>query len=141
MSYDVYSKAGTDDAVAAAQAAAAADATSKANAAQAAAQAASVAKGNLAVNVKDYGAVGDGVTDDSTAIRAAITAGTGGAVHFAPGKTYVITGRSGTIFRALAIPADTTLVGYGATLKLKDAPLPLPWRCSSRPERTSESRA
>ena len=139
MSYDVYTKAGTDAVAAAAEATASADATSKANAAQAAAQAASVAKGNLAVNVKDYGAVGDGVTDDSTAIRAAITAGTGGAVHFAPGKTYVITGGPTTTYRALAIPADTTLTGYGATLKLKDGTDPAS-PSSNRPERTSASK-
>lgn len=41
-------------------------------------------------NVKDYGAVGDGVTDDTTAIRAAIAAmwgasGRGGIVYFPPG--------------------------------------------------------
>jgi hypothetical protein len=44
------------------------------------------------VNVKDpaYGAVGDGVTDDTTAISAATTAANGGIVFFPPG-TYKIT--------------------------------------------------
>lgn len=43
-------------------------------------------------NVKDpaYGAVGDGVTDDTTAISAATTAANGGIVFFPPG-TYKIT--------------------------------------------------
>jgi hypothetical protein len=43
-------------------------------------------------NVLDYGAVGDGVTDDYTAVMAAHTAAslTGGDVYFPPGKTYRI---------------------------------------------------
>lgn len=45
------------------------------------------------VNVKDptYGAVGNGVTDDTTAISNAITAAAGGIVFFPPG-TYNVTG-------------------------------------------------
>ncbi len=47
------------------------------------------------VNVKDpaYGALGDGVTDDTTAIGAAITAANGGVVFF-PSGTYKTTGLS-----------------------------------------------
>jgi hypothetical protein len=44
-------------------------------------------------NVKKYGATGDGITDDTTAIKAAVTAATvalGGVIYF-PSGTYIIT--------------------------------------------------
>jgi hypothetical protein len=41
------------------------------------------------VNVKDFGATGDGVTDDSIAINAAIAAATGKVVYF-PSGTYIL---------------------------------------------------
>ena len=41
-------------------------------------------------NVKDYGAVGDGTTDDTNAINSAVTAaGINGTVYFPPG-TFLI---------------------------------------------------
>lgn len=43
-----------------------------------------------AVNVRDYGATGDGTTDDSSAIQAAINASSSGSVVFFPGGTYII---------------------------------------------------
>ena len=42
-------------------------------------------------NVRDYGAVGDGVTDDTAAFQAAITAATAGGVIYAPAGDYKIT--------------------------------------------------
>jgi len=51
-----------------------------------------VAKGSLVFNVKDYGAVGDGITNDYSAIQNAINAAStaGGGVVFFPIGTYKI---------------------------------------------------
>lgn len=59
------------------------------------------------VNVKDYGAIGDGVTDDQPAIAAAITAGGKGDVHI-PDGTY-------RLASTLTIPTYVTLRGSGYT--------------------------
>lgn len=52
-----------------------------------------VDKGSLVFNVKDYGAAGDGVADDTAEIQAAIdaAAAAGGGVVFLPAGTYKIT--------------------------------------------------
>jgi len=66
-------------------------------------------------NVKDYGATGNGTTDDTAAINAAVAAATvaGGGVVFVPAGTYIV---SGTV----ALAANITLEGAGrgtATIK------------------------
>ena len=61
----------------------------------------------LAASVRDFGAQGDGVADDTAAINAALS--TGGAVFVPPG-TYLFS-------RPLQIPNDTTLYGvYGQSI-------------------------
>jgi hypothetical protein len=57
------------------------------------------------VSVKDFGAVGDGVADDTAEIQAALTAGAGSAVYF-PSGTYLISA-------TLTVPADTMVTGDG----------------------------
>ncbi|MCA9325477.1 right-handed parallel beta-helix repeat-containing protein, partial [Candidatus Saccharibacteria bacterium] len=66
------------------------------------------------ITVEDYGAVGDGVQDDTFAIQSAIdAAGTagGGTVLLTPGHTYVISD-------TLSGVANLHIVGYGATIEL-----------------------
>lgn len=67
------------------------------------------------VSVKDFGAVGDGSTNDAAAINAAITAvlaAGGGTVYFPPGK-YKCSTRIGTFVNV----SNLTLSGYGAEIQ------------------------
>ena len=72
------------------------------------------------VSVKDFGAVGDGVTDDSAAISAAIDAGS--TIIF-PKGTYSV-GSSGTITKTNI--HNKTLIGHNAALK-KAGPTGIFW--------------
>jgi polygalacturonase len=61
------------------------------------------------LNVKDYGAVGDGVTDDTSAIKSALNDGKNRRIYFPEGE-YKITG-------ALPVRDYTTLYGANAEIK------------------------
>ena len=58
------------------------------------------------VSVKDFGAVGDGTTDDTAAINAAIAACVNGKTVFFPNGNYKITA-------SITLPSNTTLMGDG----------------------------
>jgi parallel beta-helix repeat protein len=59
------------------------------------------------VSVKDFGAVGNGVADDTVAIQAALTAGAGKSVYF-PAGSYAINA-------ALSVPANTYVYAESGT--------------------------
>jgi hypothetical protein len=76
------------------------------------------------LDVRSYGAVGDGVTDDRAAIQLAIAAAAarGGAVVRIPAGTYRLTEAPGQ-YRAIEVTAGVTLRGAGqgvATLRSAD---------------------
>jgi len=64
------------------------------------------------VNVKGFGAKGDGITDDSAAIQAAIDSITAGTV-FIPRGTYICNSK-------LTLKSNIWLIGSGATLEFTD---------------------
>lgn len=71
-------------------------------------------------SVMEYGAAGDGVTDDTTAVQQAIDAG--GVTYF-PAGTYLVSGLQARLGMTLAGPARSGFIpsasGQVATLKLK----------------------
>jgi hypothetical protein len=80
-----------------------------------------VKKGSLFVNVKDFGAIGDGVTDDTAAIQVALdsvrvsASGRNGALVFFPAGTYLIS-------NSIKTYANVMIMGVGrrgSTLLLK----------------------
>lgn len=65
------------------------------------------------IDVRAYGAVGDGVTDDTAALQAALTAATGKTLLL-PVGTYIHSS-------LLTLPSNITIYGYGATIKAANA--------------------
>lgn len=82
------------------------------------------------LSVTEYGARGDGVSDDSSAIQAAVDAcGSGGGTVVFPSGTYAVS-------RPIKLPAGNTaplvLSGYGATIRLQaEKPQFLIWNTRS----------
>lgn len=75
------------------------------------------------INVADFGATGDGITDDTVAVQNAFNAvpASGGVVVFEPGKTYMINGLYQpiqSIFGGVKPKSNTVLQGNNATLKV-----------------------
>ena len=68
------------------------------------------------VSVKDFGAVGDGVTDDTAAIQAALDSGAG-SVYFPVGSyitsTSTLSHTTNNWYLTLRVPANTRLFGEG----------------------------
>ncbi|MEZ0262239.1 MAG: Ig-like domain-containing protein [Alphaproteobacteria bacterium] len=76
-------------------------------------------------NVLDYGATGNGVTDDTAAIQAAIdaAAAAGGGEVYLPAGTYIVTGGEEASDGAIQIFDNITVYGDGmgtTTIKLQD---------------------
>lgn len=75
-------------------------------------------------NVLDYGAKGDGTTDDTAAIQAAINSGASEVV-FPAGKTYLVSPNSSYVTPeggagiCINVPSNIRLVMYGATILQK----------------------
>lgn len=60
------------------------------------------------VSVKDFGAVGNGVTNDTTAVQAAFNSGAK-QINFVAGETYLVSS-------GLTLPTDVQIEGNGATI-------------------------
>lgn len=73
---------------------------------------------NAAANVKDFGAVGDGVADDTVAIQAALDS-SANSVYF-PSGTYLVKNATNTAAGdVLVLPSNITLFGDGASSVIK----------------------
>jgi hypothetical protein len=89
------------------------------------AQIASLPPAHLVVSVVDHGAQGNGVTDDSVAVRAAIdeaSAAGGGTVYF-PNGTYIVSEHLNNVgsptFYSINIPSNVALLGQSRAAVIK----------------------
>lgn len=67
-------------------------------------------KNTTVSNVKDFGAIGNGTTDDAAAISAALTAGAGAIVYLPKGNFKISSG--------ITIPANTRVIGAGQDITI-----------------------
>jgi hypothetical protein len=68
------------------------------------------------ISVKNYGAMGDGYTDDTLAIQSAISISTiNNSIIYFPSGTYYIT-------QSITLPDNTTIIGQGATKSILCGP-------------------
>lgn len=76
-----------------------------------------VSKGELVLNVKDYGALGDGVTDDTAAIQDTVDAAINGGIVFIPAGAYIVDPDV-----SINLTSGITLMGASrkSVLKIKD---------------------
>ena len=74
-------------------------------------------------NVLDYGAVGDGVTDDGPAIQAAVDAAfaAGGGTVYAPAGTYLLASYTSLPYYTVKARSNVSVVGDGPTTIFKIA--------------------
>lgn len=61
------------------------------------------------VSARDFGAAGDGISDDAASINSGLSAAVGRSLRLVPGRTYRINS-------AILIPSNTTLDARGATI-------------------------
>lgn len=90
-----------------------------------------VNKGDLTFNVRDFGAIGDGVTDDTAAIQAAANAACArkGTLFFPGGYTYMVnpgvTNVTGTSYVLIVLSGTCTVkIETGATVKVMPSTTP-----------------
>jgi len=79
--------------------------------------------GQQVFNVDNFGAHGDGVTDDTSAIQAAVNAASkaGGGIVYLPTGTYIVSGNGDPTDGCIELPSNITLEGSGigaTTLKV-----------------------
>lgn len=73
------------------------------------------------IRIDDFGAKGDGLSDDTDAINLALAEARGNVVTFSSGKVYRVRGAKADNTGGIGIASGAHLRGYGATVKLLDA--------------------